>query len=90
MDVSSLRAFEDEGRALDVFEPALRGAELAFFRVFQIEGENVRAVAGDVFDGAEGEDGAEAIFRSGCDEERECAAGAVAAEVDALGVHVVE
>lgn len=89
-DVAALGSFENECRAFDVFEPAVRGAELAFLRVFQIERENVGAIAGDVFDRAECEDGAEAVFGCGCDEEREGAAGAVSAEVDALGIHVVE
>lgn len=40
-DVASLRAFENEGRAFDVFEPAVWGAELAFFGVAEVVGQDV-------------------------------------------------
>ncbi len=40
-DVAAFGAFENEGRALDVFEPALRGAELAIFGVAEVVGQDV-------------------------------------------------
>jgi hypothetical protein len=66
-------------------QPAPRGAEFALALVGDIERKGLGAVAGDVLDRPKGEDGAEAIGRLR-GQKGECAAGAVAAQVDASGI----